>query len=250
LGAVLLSFIVPAYNEEVMIGATVRALHASARALGERYEVIVVDDASTDRTADIARGNGAAVVSANLRQISAVRNAGARAARGDPLIFVDADTLIPEAPLRAMLQALARGAVGGGARVRFDGQGIGAWKRWFGEASCWLVFRLGFAGGCFLFARRAAFEAAGGFDERYFASEEIHLRLALAKLGRFAMVPDAVITSGRKLRLFTAGQILRQLFRLATRGLPAVRHREGLDFWYNGRREATDLRPPLNGGSR
>jgi glycosyltransferase involved in cell wall biosynthesis len=247
---VLISFIVPAYNEEVMIGATVRALHASARALGERYEVIVVDDASTDRTADIAHGNGALVVRANLRQISAVRNAGARAARGDLLIFVDADTLIPDAPLRAMLEALERGAVGGGARVRFDRHGIGAWKRWFGEAGCWLVFRLGFAGGCFLFARRAAFEAAGGFDERYFASEEIHLKLALAKLGRFAMVPDAVITSGRKLRLFTAGQILRQLFRLATRGLPAVRRREGLDFWYNGRREATDLRPPLNGGSR
>jgi glycosyltransferase involved in cell wall biosynthesis len=216
---VLISFIVPAYNEEVMIGATVRALHASARALGERYEVIVVDDASTDRTADIAHGNGprwCAQTCARSRRSATP----ARARRaGDLLIFVDADTLIPEAPLRAMLEALARGAVGGGARVRFDRHGIDAWKRWFGEAGCWLVFRLGFAGGCFLFARRAAFEAAGGFDERYFASEEIHLKLALAKLGRFAMVPDAVITSGRKLRLFSAGQILRQLFRLATRGL-------------------------------
>jgi hypothetical protein len=59
------------------------------------------------------------------------------------------------------------------------------------------------------------------------------------------MVREAVITSGRKLRLFTGGQILRQVLRLAVRGLAAVRRREGLDFWYNGRRETTDLRPPL-----
>jgi glycosyltransferase involved in cell wall biosynthesis len=242
---VLISFIVPAYNEEVMIGATVRALSASAGALNEPFEVIVVDDASTDGTAEIARAQGAAVVCVSLRKISAVRNAGARFAKGDLLVFVDADTLVPEASLRGMLAALAGGAIAGGARVRFDGHGIGAWARALGEFGCWTLFHLGFAGGCFLFARRPVFEAAGGFDERYFASEEIHIKLALAKLGRFAMVPEAVITSGRKLRLFTGGQILRQVLRLAVRGLAAVRRREGLDFWYNGRRETTDLRPPL-----
>lgn len=245
----LISFIVPAYNEEVMIGATLRALSASARALNEPFEVIVVDDASTDATATVARAQGASVLGVNLRKISAVRNAGARIAKGDLLVFVDADTLVPEASLRGMLAALAGGAIAGGARVRFDGHGIGAWARALGEIGCWVLFHLGFAGGCFLFARRAAFEAAGGFDERYFASEEIHMKLALGRLGRFAMVPEAVITSGRKLRLFTGGQILRQVLWLAMRGLAAVRRREGLDFWYNGRRETTDLRPPLKGGS-
>jgi len=228
-----------------MIGATLRALSASAGALDEPFEVIVVDDASSDATAAIAREQGAAVVSVSLRKISAVRNAGVRVAKGDLLVFVDADTLVPEASLRGMLAALAGGAIAGGARVRFDGHGIGAWGRAMGEFGCWTMFRLGFAGGCFLFARRTAFEAAGGFDERYFASEEIHIKLALGRLGRFAMVPETVITSGRKLRLFTGGQILRQVLRLAVRGLAAVRRREGLDFWYNGRRETTDLRPPL-----
>ena len=246
----LISFIVPAYNEEVMIGATVRALVASASALNEPFEVIVVDDASTDASAAMARAEGASIVSVDLHKISAVRNAGARAAKGDLLVFVDADTLVPEATLRGMLAALAGGAIAGGARVRFDGHGIGAGARMLGELGCWVLFHLGFAGGCFLFARRAAFDAAGGFDERYFASEEIHMKLALARLGRFAMVPAAVITSGRKLRLFTFGQILGQMLRLAVRGLGAVRRREGLDFWYNGRRETSDLRPPLKGGSR
>ena len=246
----LLSFIVPAYNEEVMIGATLRALRASAEALRQPYEVIVVDDASTDSTAQVARANGATVLRVDLHKISAVRNAGARAAKGDLLVFVDADTLVPEATLRAMLDALARGAVGGGARVRFDGHGIPAGSRHGAEFGCWLLFHMAFAGGCFLFARRDAFEAAGGFDERYFASEEIHLRLALAKSGRFAMVPAAVMTSGRKLRLFTGRQILRQMLRVAMSGLQAVRRREGLDFWYNGRREAIDLRPPVDRGTR
>ncbi|HEV8096530.1 MAG TPA: glycosyltransferase [Burkholderiales bacterium] len=245
----LISFIVPAYNEEVMIGATVRALGASARALNEPFEVIVVDDASTDATAATARAEGAAVIRVSLHKISAVRNAGAGVAKGDLLVFVDADTLVPEQTLRGMLAALAAGAIAGGARVRFDSHGIGAWTRALGEIGCWAVFHLGFAGGCFLFARRAAFEAAGGFDERYFASEEIHMKLALGRVGRFAMVPAAVITSGRKLRLFTGGQILRQMLWLAMRGLAAVRRREGLDFWYNGRRETIDLRPPLKGGS-
>jgi GT2 family glycosyltransferase len=134
--------------------------------------------------------------------------------------------------------------------VRFDSHGVNPWSRRAVEFCCWLLFRMGFAGGCFLFARRDAFEAVGGFDERYFASEEIHLKLALGKVGRFEMIPAAVTTSGRKLRLFTAGQILRQLAYLAMRGLPAVRRRDGLDFWYNGRREAVDLRPPQDGGSR
>jgi glycosyltransferase involved in cell wall biosynthesis len=233
-----------------MIGATVRTLRASASALGEPYELLVVDDDSTDATADVARANGAAVLQVKLRQISAVRNAGARTSRGDLLVFVDADTLVPENTLRAMLDAVSGGAVGGGARVRFDAHGVGAWTRRLSEAGCWMMYRLGFTGGCFLFARRNAFEAAGGFDERYFASEEIHLKLALGKLGRFAVVPAAVITSGRKLRIFTAGQIMRQVLRLALRGLPAVRRRDGLDFWYNGQREAIDLRPPTDGGLR
>ena len=91
----LISFVIPAYNEEVMVGATVRALRASASAVGDPYEVLVVDDASDDRTAEVASAAGATVLRVNLRQISAVRNAGARAARGHLLVFVDADTLVP-----------------------------------------------------------------------------------------------------------------------------------------------------------
>ena len=238
-----LSFVVPAYNEEVMLGETLRVLSASARSLGEPFELIVVDDGSIDATAAIAGAHGAEVLRVELHRISAVRNAGARVARGELLVFVDADTLVPPATLAQMLDAVSRGAVGGGARVQLDSHGLPRWARALSAFGCWLVYRLRIAGGCFIFVRRAAFDAAGGFDERYFASEEIHLGQALKKIGRFTLVTAPVLSSGRKLRLFSGWQLLRHGLRFAARGWPALRHREGLEFWYDGRREAADLRP-------
>jgi len=241
----LISFIVPAYDEEVLLGATLASLLGAARALGEPFELIVVNDASTDTTARIARTHGARVLDVDLHKIGAVRNAGARVASGELLVFVDADTLVAEPTLRQMLDAIRKRAIGGGARVRLDLHRVSWWTGALAKASCWALFRLGFAGGCFVFARRDAFDAIGGFDERYFASEEIHLRIALAKRGRFVMLPHAVVSSGRKLRLFSAAQIARQMLRFCVTGFAMVQRREGLDLWYDGRREADDFRPPL-----
>src|SRR5687767_3744901 len=104
----MISFIIPAYNEEALLGRTLRALRFSAgeSLKNQRHEVIVVDDASTDRTAQIAEQQGARVVSVNKRHIAAVRNAGAREAQGDIFIFVDADTTVSPQVLRAALDAL------------------------------------------------------------------------------------------------------------------------------------------------
>lgn len=115
-----LSFVIPAYNEARLLGSTLRAIDAAARALRLTFELIVVDDASVDRTAEVARAHGARVIPVSFRQIAATRNAGARAAAGDWLVFVDADTIISEAVLREAVAALSAGAVGGGCVVRFD----------------------------------------------------------------------------------------------------------------------------------
>ena len=124
----MISFVVPAHNEERHVGPTVRAIASSAADSGEPFEVIVVDDASTDRTASIAEQHGAHVIRVEHRQIATTRNAGARAARGDILFFVDADTLANPAAVRADLDALRRGAVGGGCLFRFDGA-VPLWVR-------------------------------------------------------------------------------------------------------------------------
>src|SRR3954451_2367689 len=122
----MIAFVIPAHNEEQLIGRTLDSIAAAARELAAPFQLVVVDDGSTDATASIAAAHGAQVVPVNVRHIARIRNLGAQASHGDPLIFVDADTLVPTATLRASLAALTAGAAGGGATVTFDG-GVPIW---------------------------------------------------------------------------------------------------------------------------
>ena len=232
----MISFIVPAYNEEHLLGATLVALHAAAGAAGEPYEVIVADDGSTDATVLVARQHRALVVSATHRQIAATRNAGARAAQGEWLVFVDADTLVNAAVVRAAAQALRGGAAGGGAALAFDGS-VPLYAR-----LCLPLFVSAFrtarlAAGCYLFCTRTAFEAVGGFDERYFGAEELVISRALQRQGPFVILRQAVTTSGRKLRTYSGLEILAMMARFALHGTRAIRQRQGMELWYGPRRE-------------
>src|SRR5947209_189649 len=110
----MISFIVPAHNEELWIGKCLGSIRTTMDKLAEPYEVIVVDDASTDSTPQIAHQLGARTIRVEHRKISAVRNAGARVACGDVFFFVDADTQINERAVSAALSVLRSGAAGGG----------------------------------------------------------------------------------------------------------------------------------------
>ena len=231
----MISFIVPAHDEAVLIGATLAAIHAAARTVGADYELIVVDDASTDATADVARAHGARVLAVAHRHIAATRNAGAQVATGERLVFVDADTLIDGRVLRAALRALDAGAVGGGATVRMAG--ALAWHERALVAIAVPVLRgLRIAPGCFFFCTRAAFERAGGFDESLYAAEDVALSHALARHGRFVLLRETVATSERKLRTFGVAEHFVLLWRFARRGRGALRSREHLSLWYDKRR--------------
>ena len=240
----MLSFIIPAHNEEQHIGRTVESVTASARENGEPFEVIVVDDASTDRTAAIAAELGARVIHVQNRKIAATRNAGAWAARGDVLFFVDADTLANPQAVRACIGEVRRGAVGGGCMFRFDGA-VPIWA--FVIYSLFrVIFRLRkFVGGCFMFCTRDAFAATGGFCERYYAAEEEAFIRALKQQGRFAIPRPVVVTSGRKLRANSARRIIREVWRLTIAGPEAYQQRESLDLWYGER--TPDQVPDLPG---
>lgn len=236
----MISFIVPAYNEEALIGRTIEALNRAAQTLGEAYEIVVADDASSDQTADIARAHGARVVPVERRQIAATRNAGAREAAGDRLIFVDADTLVSEAVVRAAIEAMNDGASGGGSAVSFDGK-VPKYAERVHPAMVRIFRALGLACGCFLFCTRRAFEAAGGFDETLFASEEITMSRALKRQGRFVVLRESVTTSGRKLRMYSGREVLRLFGSILLAGPKALRSRDALEVWYGGRREDPDL---------
>lgn len=227
----IVSFVVPAWNEERWLPASLAAIHRAAGECGRAHEIVVADDASTDRTAEVATAAGARVVSVEHRQIAATRNTGARAARGELLIFVDADTEVNPEVVAAALAALDGGAVGGGAGIEFDGR-VPLWSR-LTLPFFLFSFRLArLAAGCFLFCRRSEFEAVGGFDPGIFAGEEILLSRALRRRGRFVILREKVRTSGRKLRTHTGLETWRIFAGLAWRGERGLRSREHLDLWY------------------
>jgi glycosyltransferase involved in cell wall biosynthesis len=233
----MVSFVIPAYNEEFELPATIRAIQQAAAGAAQLCELIVVDDASTDATADLARRAGAQVVSIKRRQIAAARNAGAQAARGDVLFFVDADTRINATHIRHALAALAAGVSGGSARIVTDGQ-VPWWGKIFLRVFCALYFANNLGAGAFLFTTRENFEKAGGFDERYFAGEEVFLSMALKKLGPFKVLREPMITSGRKLRMHSGWHLWWRSTRLMLGGIRAYRSRDSLDLWYDGKRES------------
>lgn len=232
----MISFIVPAYNEEKELSSTLAAIRAAVSSAFQPFEIIVVDDASTDATPEIAEQAGARVVSIHRRQIAAARNAGARAARGEYLFFVDADTRINQRHIAEAIAALEKGHAGGGARVLMDGF-VPLWGRVFFRAFSVLYFGLNLGAGAFLFTTRRNFEAIGGFDEQHFAGEEVYFSLALRKLGRFKLLREPVLTSGRKLRMYSAKEILGTLFIMILGGPRMSRSRARLGLWYEGKRE-------------
>lgn len=234
----VISFVIPAHNEELLLPVTLRAIHFAATAVGERFEIVVVDDASTDATAEVARAFGAHVLKVNRRHIAAVRNAGGRSARGEFLVFVDADTRIDEELLRDALALLRSGAVGGGCRLAFDGK-VPAYAR-FMQAMFMPLFRmLNWACGCFVFCRQQDFHAVGGFDERFFGGEEVALSRALKKRGRFVVLPRTVLSSGRKMRTHSPWEVMKPFVAVFLRGNRALQSRRGLELWYGERRHDT-----------
>ena len=233
----MLSFIVPAYNEEHELPRALASIRRAAEAAQQSFEIIVVDDASTDATAEIAKNAGALVVPVQFRQIAAVRNAGARAAHGDILFFVDADTWIAPTHVTNALNALQSGYAGGGARVIPEGP-VPRWGRLFVQIFSLFYFTLSRLGaGAFLFTTRENFRAVGGFDDQLFAGEEVYFTIALKKIGKFKLLREPIITSGRKLRMYSARFLLKRSFSIILGGRRGVCSRAKLDLWYDGKRE-------------
>ena len=245
------SVIIPAYNEETLLPRTLAMLKRAMSRLEPAGEVIVVDNNSSDRTAEIAREYGARVVTEPVNQISRARNAGARAARGAHFIFLDGDTLPSSALIAAALSRLLSGRfAGGGAMITFSADS-GQRKRAarFGPRKTSLALavapylsrllaRLGICGGSFIFCPRDAFEAVGGFSESVYVAEDVLLSRALKKWGqahrrRFEIIKEISIrSSDRKFRWHSPLTLTLQLVLFALFPF-AVRYKALCRFWYS-----------------
>ena len=208
---VKISVVIPALNEEKLLPGTLRSIRAASESfarLGWETELVVCDNNSTDRTAELARAAGAKVVFEPINQIGRARNAGAAGASGDWLIFVDADSHPSAELFGAVAGQIQRGGViAGGSTVRLDAGNFVPNL----VLHCWnLLSRVKrWAAGSFIFCDAAAFREIGGFSRELFASEELDLSERLKTLGRatgrrFVILHEhPLVTSARKMHLYT-----------------------------------------------
>ena len=198
------SLVIPAYNEERLLGRLLDSIDVARAAYGPpgAIEVIVADNLSSDRTAQIAAERGCRVAPARKRVIAAVRNAGAAVARGEILAFVDADAQVHPRTFVDIDRALATGRVVAGATgARLERWSIGIALTYLTIVPiAWLT---GMDTGV-VFCRKENFAAVGGYDETRLVAEDVAFLLALRRLGkerrqRLARVTSAkVIASLRK----------------------------------------------------
>lgn len=193
----LFSFIIPAYNEEAYLSACIQSIRRSTENQSWNYEIIVVDNNSTDDTRSVARDEGATVVFEPKNQISRARNRGASEASGKYLIFVDADSQVNPNLLQSTQRALIdRNAVGGGALIEFQ-ENVPEWvenslNQWNRISRNWNL-----AAGSFLFCTSKAYHWAGGFSEQVYASEELLFSRELKRYGRFRHRPFIILENTR-----------------------------------------------------
>jgi glycosyltransferase involved in cell wall biosynthesis len=237
-----ISIVVPAFNEERLLGAALESIKAAAKVFDEAgWELIVCDNNSTDRTAEIARAAGARVVFEPHNQISRARNCGAAAATGEWLVFVDADTSPSPELFRDLESAIdSGGCLGGGSTFVADSDsfgfrlGVRAWN---------VISRITrWGAGAFIYCDAAAFRELGGFSEELYASEELdffqRLKLIGRRLGRRILIlhRHPLRTSDRKVRLYSWRELFGLLGRFMLHPRRAPRNAADCSAWYDGRR--------------
>ena len=182
-----LSVIIPAFNEADYLPSTLDSIQRASAHLRDRtgvgVEVIVVDNDSTDATAEVARDTGATVVRETVQGIGRARNCGAGVAQGDVLVFVDADVAVPVTLLEVVHEVMSDPeCVGGGFEADYRPRRavIRLYLR------CWrMLARLtGMVQGATQFCRRSAFEAVGGYDENVWIGEDVDFFWSLKRLAR------------------------------------------------------------------
>lgn len=179
----LVSIVIPVRNDAQRLEVCLRSLSNQDYA-AERYEVIVVDNGSTDHSTEVAAWHGATVLCYPNLRVGALRNRGVQEARGEILAFVDSDHELPAAWIRTGVVELQRDPC-----VRIVGAPCLAPPQGTWVQRCWEKHRLRngerravtWLGSGNMFLRRAEFQAAGGFSEVLVAAEDVDLCVRLGK---------------------------------------------------------------------
>jgi glycosyltransferase involved in cell wall biosynthesis len=233
-----ISVLIPAYNEEALIGKVVDSVHRGFESISwNSYEIIVCDNNSSDETSSIAKRHNAKVVYEPQNQIAKARNAAAKYAQGEWFIFLDADTFVTGCLLKETIQHFQSGKViGGGTVLKLDTNDIPFIVRVL--LPFWNQFSVftGFAPGSYLFCYRDSWKEVGGFNEDYFAGEELFFSLKLRQLAKRSNMKMKVIsnepatTSARKIKWHGPWKMIWKMLWLNFPG--ALKNKEKCHLWY------------------
>jgi len=241
---VKISVIVPAFNEEKLLAASLREMRKAMGSFSNRgweTELVVCDNNSTDATAELARAAGARVVFEPVNQIARARNAGAAAATGDWFVFVDADSHPSQELFADVAKEVESGkCLAGGCTIYLDE------RHFLGDCTTFvwnLVSRVKkWAAGSFIFCSRKAFLAVGGFNRELFASEELDFSNKLKKLAKsegkrmVILHRHPMVTSARKVRLYSRSEWAVFMRKAIFSPRQTITNRDACTPWYDGRR--------------
>jgi len=181
------------------------------------------------------------VVFEPINRIGGARNRGAAAASGNWLIFVDADCKPSRELFETVAAEIASGdCLAGGSTVVLEGEF--PWANRFTGIWNWLSQRFTLLAGSFIFCEAAAFREVGGFSNELFAGEELELSkklkaLAAERKKRVVILNRyPLVTSPRKIQLYTLRQHLWFMTRAALLPGATLRNREACSIWYDGKR--------------
>jgi glycosyltransferase involved in cell wall biosynthesis len=241
---VKISVIIPAFNEEKLLPATLACLPAALVGFTKRgwtTELLVCDNNSTDRTAEIARAAGAKVIFEPMNQIARARNSAVAHATGDWVLILDADSQPSVEIIRDSATAMASGQyILGGTTLKPDEvyftswfvyliwNGLSRWRRW--------------ATGPFIFCETAVFRQLRGFNERLYSSEDIDFSLRMRPLARqsgrkiLIMCEHPLVTSARKFKLYRWRDWVKFLLKTLFTGGRTLTNKADCYTWYDGRR--------------
>ena len=229
------TIVIPAHNESNYLPETLASISQAFEEIEHDGRVIVVNDSSTDDTRSVAVSRGVEVIDVSLRNIGAVRNAGAAKCETPWLFFLDADTLLPPKTLAAALDKLATGAAGGGAAVEIaPNKSLSPikWALFYAIKIAWQSIG-GWAAGCFMFCQKSVFDSIDGFDENFFAIEELFFSKSVARKGSFELIREPVITSARKLEAYSTLELLRFVTLPITQPKALFKSKVGLEILYD-----------------
>ena len=235
-----ISIIVPAWNEANYLSDTVRSIQRAIRYYknqkGQSAELIVVNNNSSDNTAEIASGLGAKVVHEPLNNIARSRNAGARFAKGRYLAFCDADNQVSENIFCKIHDHLSNEQiVGGGTWIRPQRHN---WKIYF-FFTLWHIYEwISRVGVGLMHCRRDDFVRIGGYNESLYAAEDLQFAYDLKKLGkmrgqRFSVLYSCwITTSTRKIDQVKFSTLLTRMIGFSIGLQKKIRDKEYCALWY------------------